>query len=582
MLKERFLLSDQGAKNLKGAIFACVLSNLSLMLPFIVTVQVVTEILRPLIGETLRADRLWLYLTLGIICGLLVFIAQKNDYRKTYVASYKESENLRVSLAEKIRTLPMSVFNEKNLSDLTTNLMGDVATTEHVLSHVVPQLIAQFISLGFVTLMLSFFNFKMALMVFGTVPLAFLCIYLSRKVQIGLGKKHMETKLNAACQTQEYLEGIKVIKACGLTGEKFSALESALHAMMKAAMKMEFITGTFVSSAQMLIQAGIGLTVWLGSQLLMTGEISTTVLLIFLLIVVRIYGPVITLLTLLPELLYLFHATQSMRTLLISESMTGLKNDDFSHHDIVFDKVSFSYKSNALEDKEAVLNHLSLKLPEGKVTALVGPSGSGKTTLTKLIARFWDPDSGRVSIGGKDLSTLDPELIMDQMAFVFQDVVLFNDTVLNNILIGRAGATEEDAIKAANAACCDEFIAKLPNGYYTILGENGATLSGGERQRLSIARAILKNAPIILLDEASASLDPENETAVQMALSELTNRKTVVVIAHRLRTIAGADQIVVLDKGKVVELGTHECLIAKKGLYAKLYHFQQAGLKWSF
>lgn len=582
MLKERFLLSDQGAVNLRGAILACVISNLSLMLPFIVTVQVVTEILRPLSGEALRVDRLWLYLALGILCGLLVFMAQKNDYRKTYVASYKESENLRVSLAEKIRTLPMSVFNEKNLSDLTTNLMGDVATTEHVLSHVVPQLIAQFISLGLVTVMLSFFNFKMALMVFGTVPLAFLCIYLSRKVQIGLGKKHIETKLNAACQTQEYLEGIKVIKACNLTGEKFNALESALHAMMKAAMKMEFITGTFVSSAQMLIQAGIGLTVWLGSQLLIAGEISTTVLLIFLLIVVRIYGPVITLLTLLPELLYLFHATQSMRTLLVSDSMTGLNHADFSHHDIEFDKVSFSYKSNDSEGEEAVINHLSLKLPEGKVTALVGPSGSGKTTLTKLIARFWDPDSGKVYIGGKDLSGLDPELIMDQMAFVFQDVVLFNDTVLNNILIGRAGATEEDAIAAAKAACCDDFIAKLPNGYYTVLGENGATLSGGERQRLSIARAILKNAPIILLDEASASLDPENETAVQMALSELTNRKTVVVIAHRLRTIAGADQIVVLDKGKVVELGDHASLIAKKGLYAKLYHFQQAGLNWSF
>ena len=576
-LKDFLMLTEKGYQDLTKAILACTLTNLSMMLPFFVTIQLFIQLLNPLLGEPLSIDQLWLLLGAGVASAVIVFIASKNDYKKTYVTSYIEAENSRISVIEKIRKLPMSFFNTKNLSELTTNIMGDCATTEHVLSHIIPQLLANGISITLVCVMMALFDWRMALSIFGTVPISLFVILGSKRLQNKLSEKFTLTRLEASDQVQEYLEGVKVIKACGLNGEKFSALDRAMHAMMKMAMKLELITGVFVTGAQMLLQAGVGIVVFVGVQLLTGGSIELIPLLMFFLIVVRIYGPVVTEFTLLPELFHHRQATKRMRTLMDAPVMEGDAEQPISSYDIAFDHVSFQYN----EDGESVIDDLSVQIPADAITALVGPSGCGKSTISRLIARFWDVNAGSVKVGGVDVKSMDPEELMRSMSFVFQDVVLFNDTVYNNICIGNLDATEEQVYAAAKAACCDEFVERMPNGYRSMLGENGFTLSGGERQRISIARALLKNAPIILLDEATASLDPENEAQIQQAISRLIRGKTVVVIAHRLRTIADADKIIVLNEGKLVEEGTHEQLISKEGLYARLFGIQQQSMGWS-
>ncbi len=577
-LKELLLLTDKGYRDLKRAVFACTLTNLSMMLPFAVTIRLFTELLNPLLGQPLSVRALWMLLGAGVAAALIVFIASKNDYKKTYVTSYIEAENSRISVIEKIRKLPMSFFNTKNLSELTTNIMGDCATTEHVLSHIVPQLLANAISITLVCAMMAIFDWRMALCIFGTVPLSLLVILGSKKLQNKLNEKYTVTKLAASDQVQEYLEGVKVIKACGLDGTKFSALDRAMHAMMKMAMRMELVTGVFVTGAQMLLQAGVGLVVFVGVQLLTGGQIELIPLLMFFLIVVRIYGPVLTEFTLLPELFYHRQSTKRMRALMEAPVMDGDAEKKIPAYEIEFDHVSFRYNE---QDEESVIDDLSVKIPADAITALVGPSGCGKSTIARLIARFWDVNAGSVTVGGVNVKSMDPEQLMRNMAFVFQDVVLFNDTVYNNIRIGNLDATSEQVYAAAKAACCDAFVENLPGGYQSMLGENGYTLSGGERQRISIARALLKDAPIVLLDEATASLDPENEAQIQQAISHLIHGKTVIVIAHRLRTIADADKIIVLEEGRLAEEGTHEELLQNNGLYARLFGIQQQSLGWS-
>ncbi|WP_195267808.1 ABC transporter ATP-binding protein [Eubacterium sp. 1001713B170207_170306_E7] len=574
-LQTLFQLSDKGYENLKKAILACTLTNLSLMLPFCVTIQIFVELLKPLMGGTLDWNRMWLLFGLGIVSFVLVFLANKNDYKKTYITSYMEAENTRVSVAERIRLLPMSFFNAKDLSELTTNLIGDCSTLEHVLSHVVPQLISNAISCTVICVCLAFFDWRLALTVYCTIPIAFAIIFLSRKWQDKMNKRQIDSKLKASEQVQEYIEGIKVIKSCNMAGEKSKELNTALLFMKKMAIKMELFTGTLVTGAQLILQAGIGLTIFAGAQLLTGGKIELIPLLMFYLIVVRIYGPILTELTLLPELFHSLQSVRRMKALREVDYQEGREDIELPDCEIVFDHVRFGYNT------EEVLKDVSFTISEKAITALVGPSGSGKSTVAKLAARFWDISGGSIILGGVDISTLDPEYLMDYMSYVFQDVVLFNDTVYNNIKIGNMDATEEEVLAAAKAACCDVFIEKMPDGYNTMLGENGSTISGGERQRISIARALLKNAPIILLDEATASLDPENEMLIQQAISHLIADKTVLVIAHRLRTVAGADKIIVLDEGKVVEEGTHETLMDHKGLYQRLYSLQQESMEWS-
>ena len=575
-LKEMFQLSDRGAKDLKKGIAACTLTNLSLMLSVIVTIQVFIEVLKPLAGETVSWNRMWLLFGAGIIAGLIHFFCCKNDYRQTYVSCYTAAEDSRIRIAESVRKFPMSVFNNKDLTELTTNMMGDCASIEHSMSHIVPPLMANAISCTLICICVMLFDWRMGLSIFCTLPLSFLIIFGSRKLQEKASKKQVDAKLQATAEEQEYLDGIKVIKSCHLDGERFSKLNTALKQLKQESIRMELGTSVFISIAQFVLQAGIGITVFVGVHLLPGGNISAIPLLLSLVIVCRMYGPILTILTLLPMLFHTLVSTQRMRELAAIPIMEGRTNTPIPNHTITFENVSFSYNH-----KEPVLQDVTAVILEGKVTALVGPSGSGKSTMSRLIARFWDVDSGVVKIGGVNIKTLDPEHLMSSMSFVFQDVTLFNDTILNNIRIGSIEATDEQVFAAAKAACCDDFVRQLPDGYNTLLGENGSTLSGGERQRISIARALLKDAPVILLDEATASLDPENEVLIQNAISRLIAGKTVLVIAHRLRTIAGADQIIVLDEGRIEDTGTHEKLMEHPGLYRRLFDIQMKSQKWT-
>jgi ATP-binding cassette subfamily B protein len=571
-------LSDEGHRNFKRAVRAVVLSNLCLFLPFLVIIQCITTLLAPLMegGQGLDTRRLWLLLALGLAAAVLYFLAYRSEYRRTYTTAYSESEKIRLEVAEHIRRLPLSFFNHRDLSELTTNIMADCTTIEHMMSHVAPGLFGSIITDGLICVLLAFYDWRMALALFAALPIALGLVLGSRKLQALLGERHVRAKLAVSGQVQEYLEGIKVVKAFGLSGEKSRALEGALRTMMKEAIKFEGLTGAFIILASMVLQIGIGLVVLTGVSLLSGGSLGVVPLLSFILVSAKIYSPLIIVFTLLPEFFYFLISTKRMQQVRREPVMEGNKEVEIGDYNIELKNVSFAY-----HEGEDVIKNLSLSIPQGRVTGLVGPSGSGKSTLARLIARFWDVREGEILIGGKNIADIDPETLMRSMSFVFQEVVLFNDTVKNNIRIGREGADDEEVYAAAQAARCDGFIRELPEGYDTVIGENGSTLSGGERQRLSIARSLLKNAPIVLLDEATASLDPENETLIQEALSELVKNRTVIVIAHRLRTVLGADRIAVLENGGLRELGSGEELLARDDLFARLYRIQQESLGWT-
>jgi ATP-binding cassette subfamily B protein len=579
-LKKILGLSDEGYRNFKRAVRAVVVSNFCLFLPFIVIIQSIITLLKPLMdgvsGSAPDSGRLWLLLALGFAAAVLYFFAYRGEYRKTYTTAYSESEKIRLEVAERIRRLPLSFFNNKDLSELTTNMMADCTAIEHVMSHVAPILFGGIVTDAAVCALLALYDWRMALALFAALPLALGLILGSRKLQTLWGERHIEAKLAVSGQVQEYLEGIKVVKSFGLSGEKSKALEGSLRNMMREAIRFEGFTGIFVVLAMMILQVGLGLVVLSGVFLLTGGSLGVIPFLTFILIGAKIYSPLIVILTLLPEFFYMLLSTKRMRQVRQEPMMEGDEKAVIDNCNIELRNVSFAY-----HEGEEVIKNISLFIPQGGVTALAGPSGSGKSTLSRLIARFWDVQKGEILIGGKNIAGIDPETLMRYMSFVFQDVVLFNDTVKNNIRIGKEGARDEDVYAAAKIARCDEFIRELPGGYDTVIGENGSTLSGGERQRISIARALLKDAPIVLLDEATASLDPENEALIQEAVSELVKNRTVIVIAHRLRTVLGADKIAVLDQGQLVEEGTGEELLAKAGLFARLYRIQQESLGWT-
>lgn len=575
-LQHVFALSEKGAKDFVKAVIWCFFCNISLMLPVGVVMAVIQYLLRTLEAGGNPAEGLWLYTGAAVLVLLVLFILHYFQYAALYLATYKESAARRVSLAETLRRLPLSFFGNRDLSDLTATMIADCSSLDQMFSHYIPQLFASIFSTLVIGICMFAINWRMALAVLWVLPVAVLLTAGSKKLQDICGTKNILAKRAVADNIQECLETIRDIKACSRQEEYLKGLDGKLEYAERCAIRSELATGVFVCSAQAFLRIGLATTVLTGAGLLIRGELSFLYFLGFLFAAARLYDP---LGMVLQNIAATFNAKlqiNRMRAILEQPVQTGADTCEPDNYDITFDRVKFAYREN-----EGVLDDVSFTAKQGEVTALVGPSGGGKSTACKLAARFWDIQGGRITLGGIDISKVDPEALLKHYSFVFQDVVLFRDTILENIRLGRRGATDEEVYAAAKAACCDEFVRNLPEGYQTMVGENGSTLSGGERQRISIARALLKDAPVILLDEATASLDVENETAVQEAISRLVKNKTVLIIGHRMRTVTGADKIIVLSDGHVAEQGRPEELYDKNGLYAHMVRLQTQSQRWT-
>lgn len=570
-----FALSEKGAKDLVKAVIWCFVCNLSLMFPVGAVLFTVQHLLNSMENGSSPMEGFWIYAGFGVAVLILMFVLHWFQYASLYLATYKESANRRVSLAETLRRLPLSFFGNRDLSDLTSTMIADCSSLDQMFSHYVPQLFASIYSTLVIGIAMFLCDWHMALAVLWVVPVAILLTAGSKKIQDSFGTKNILNKRAVADCIQEGLETIRDIKACSRQKTYMEKLEKRLEAMEKGSIHSELATGVFVCSAQAFLRLGLATTILTGGALLAAGELSFLYFLGFLFAAARLYDPLGLVLQNIAATFNTKLQIERMRSILEQPMQEGTENFTPKNYDITFDHVSFAYKEG-----EGVLNDVSFTARQGEVTALIGPSGGGKSTACKLAARFWDASSGKVSLGGIDVSGVEPETLLKYYSMVFQDVVLFRDTVMENIRLGRRGATDKEVIAAAKAARCDEFIQKLPQGYQTMIGENGSTLSGGERQRISIARALLKDAPVVLLDEATASLDVENESAVQEALSRLLQGKTVLVIAHRMRTVAGADHIIVLENGHVTQQGTPKDLIEQNGLYRRMVELQRETSQW--
>ncbi len=571
-LQKKYALSRQGAIDLIKGILLCTLQNFSFMFP----VGLLYYLVGDLLNKNLNSDRTAFYIAGTIFCLLLIFVITYFQYNSIYLATYKETGVRRITLAEKLRKIPLSFFGKKNLADLTSTIMADCAFLETAFSHFIPELFASIISTSLISLSLLFFNFKMALAALWVIPVAFLIIGFSAKVQEKLNQKAMKAKIACADGIQECIESVQDIKANNAEEKYLGKLTKKIKAVEGRAIITELGTAVFVVSASFVLKLGIATTAIMGSSLLLSGELDVLTFFMFLLVVSRLYDPLQAALQNLAAIISSRTNVARMNEILNHPVQTG--SDTLTNHgnDIVFDHVGFSYHND-----EAVLTDISFTAKQGEITALVGSSGGGKTTVSRLAARFWDIDKGRITVGGMDISKIQPETLLNLYSIVFQDVTLFNNSIMENIRIGRKDATDEEVLAAARLANCNEFAEKLPDGYQTMIGENGCTLSGGERQRISIARAFLKNAPIILLDEATASLDVENETLIQSALSRLIKHKTVLIIAHRMRTVAGADKIIVLKDGIVAEQGSPEELQKRKtSIFHSMVQLQTESGNW--
>lgn len=577
MLRERFALTEQGARDFKRGVAASALANVVLMAPIGVLFLVTGEFVAHLTDPSQPLPDVGPYL-LGIVAVLAAMLfTQHLGYGSTYNVVYDESARKRIGLAEKLRQLPLSFFGQRDLSDLTSAVMKDCADHERMFSHIVPQLFGAAISTTVVAACLLAFDWRLALAALWPIPVAVLVLLATTRFQDAAGRSRNAAGLQLADGIQEYLECAREIRATNQTPVFLDRVGEQVDAFERTKIKAELVTGVSVSSAQALLRLGIGTTVLVGALLIGAGQVDFMVFFCFLLAVTRVYDPVNLILQATVELLDLHLSIERLQAIEAEPVQAGAAAFEPAGHDLTFEGVSFSYG-----DGKRVLSDVSFTAREGEVTALVGPSGGGKSTVAKLAARFWDIDVGRVLVGGVDVAGVDPETLLADYAEVFQDVVLFDDTVMGNIRLGRADATEEEVRAAARAANCDEFVLRMPQGYDSRIGENGSRLSGGERQRISIARAILKDAPIVLLDEATASLDVENETQVQTALSRLLQGKTVLVIAHRMRTVANADKIVVLKEGRVVEEGAPaELMVRDGGLYRRMVDLQTEAAGWS-
>lgn len=572
-LKHKYALSDKGAKAMIQAFVSVTISNLVLMFP----VGLLYVLSSYLLEGSLPKDKVTFF-TVGVIAALLLIaVTTYIQYNATFLSTYVESGVRRRMLAEKLRKLPLSFFGKKDLSDLTNTIMADCALIETGSSHWIPELVGAFGSTTIIIISLLFFDWRMALAAIWVMPIAFIIVLSSKNVMGKVHAKSMEYKLSCLDGIQEGLETIRDLRSNNMTDSYMVGLNKKIKAVEDHSIVAEFANAAFVCSAQMILKLGIGTVAVTGSVLLTKGEISVLTFFMFLLVVTRMYEPLQIALQNLAAIISLNTNCARMDEILSHEEQTGRENMNNKGYDIAFDHVAFSYK-----DGEQVLRDVSFVAKQGEVTALIGPSGGGKTTVSRFAARFWDNNKGTITVGGMNVSEIDPEQLLSLYSIVFQDVTLFNNTIMENIRIGKKDATDEEVMEAAGLANCIDFVEKLPEQWNTMIGENGSELSGGERQRISIARAFLKDAPIILMDEATASLDVDNESAIQESISKLIQNKTVLIIAHRMRTVDGVDKIVVLKDGTVAEQGTPEQLKQQNGIYKHMVDLQLQSEQWKY
>ena len=571
--QRKYALTDQGVKNAKKGAFWTVIVNLVVMDGMGILYLLMYGLMGTLTdGAPLPGPALFLGLVIAFV--ILSFVTHLQQYHATYGLVYNEVKSTRLSLAERLRKLPLGYFGKRDLADLTETLMGDVNRMEHVWSHVLGYLYGAYISTAIIAVCLLVYDWRLTIACLWGVPVAFGLLFGTRKISARASERTKQAAVRVSDGIQEALENVREIRATNQEARYLAGLNQKIDDHEKVTIQGELGTGIFVNAASVIMRLGVATTILAGASLILSGQIDFMLLFLFLLVITRVYAPFDQSLALIAELFVSQVSADRMNEIYDTPTAEGAEVFEPKGHDIVFDHVGFAY------DKKKVLDGVNFTAREGEVTALVGPSGSGKSTCARLAARLWDVTEGTIRVGGVDISTVDPEALLTDYSMVFQDVVLFDDTVMENIRLGKRGATDQEVRAAAEAANCGEFIRRLPQGYDTPIGENGAKLSGGERQRISIARALLKNAPIVLLDEATASLDVENETKVQGALSRLLAGKTVLVIAHRMRTVAGADHIVVLENGHVAEQGTPAELMGKGGLYRRMVELQSHSAQW--
>ena len=571
--QRKYALTDQGVKNAKKGAFWTVIVNLVVMDGMGILYLLMYGLMGTLTdGAPLPGPALFLGLVIAFV--ILSFVTHLQQYHATYGLVYNEVKSTRLSLAERLRKLPLGYFGKRDLADLTETLMGDVNRMEHVWSHVLGYLYGAYISTAIIAVCLLVYDWRLTIACLWGVPVAFGLLFGTRKISARASERTKQAAIRVSDGIQEALENVREIRATNQEVRYLAGLNQKIDDHEKVTIQGELGTGIFVNAASVIMRLGVATTILAGASLIVSGQIDFMLLFLFLLVITRVYAPFDQSLALIAELFVSQVSADRMNEIYNTPTAEGVERFQPKGHDIVFDHVGFAY------DKKKVLDGVNFTAREGEVTALVGPSGSGKSTCARLAARLWDVTEGTIRVGGVDISTVDPEALLTDYSMVFQDVVLFDDTVMENIRLGKRGATDEEVRAAAEAANCGEFIRRLPQGYDTPIGENGAKLSGGERQRISIARALLKNAPIVLLDEATASLDVENETKVQGALSRLLAGKTVLVTAHRMRTVAGADHIVVLENGHVAEQGTPAELMERGGLYRRMVELQSESARW--
>ena len=572
---ERFGLTDEGARNLVKGILYTALQDISFMLPVGLYLLLLYYWIGPLIGGEFVSPELGFFIVLALVILGIIFAVSWKQYHFVYNTTYGESEKRRINLGENLRKLPLSFFENRDLADLTSTIMNDCTDLEHVFSHAVPQLLGSITSLIIISIGLLLFDWRLAIALLWVVPVAFLILYVSKILIRRSGKVIMNDLINCGDSMQECIESIMDLKSYNYEYEYFAKLTDLTKKIEKSRINAELAGAAGVIFGNMVLKLGMVSVILLGSYLIMNSQISLFTFLVFIISSATVYAPIENGLLFLAEIFMMDLKVDRSKEIENQVIEDGIKEYSIDGYNITFEDVNFSY-----DDLKSVLTDINFTAKQGEVTALVGPSGGGKSTVSKLAARFWDPVAGKVSLGGQDLSKLDSEKLLENFSIVFQDVVLFNNTIMENIRVGRKDASDDEVIEAAMLAECDEFVQKLPNGYDTVIGENGELLSGGQRQRISIARALLKNANVILLDEATSFLDVENESKIQRALSSLIKNKTVIIIAHRMRTISNADKIVVLDEGKIAEQGAPEELMAKEGLFKRMVDLQKLSGEW--